>query len=84
MPGVVTVNHLHQHVAGVDLAVIGLAGAGLGDLGNGLQRNGDGENLILQRAGLHGLLDGGLYSVFITGIGMHNIPFCSLCHNFVP
>jgi len=48
MPGVVTVNHLHQHVAGVDLAVIGLAGAGLGDLGDGLQRNGDGEDLILQ------------------------------------
>ena len=84
MPGIITVNHLHQHITGIDLAVIGLADAGFGDLGDGLQRNGDGQDLIVEAAGFHGLLDGGLYSVFITGIGMHYIPSCSICHDLLP
>ena len=80
MPGVVAVDHLHQHIAGVDLPVEGLAHAGLGDLGDGLQGDGDGQNHVVQASGFDGFLDGSLDSVLITGIGMHNIPLCSFCH----
>ena len=37
MPGIIAVDHLYQHVAGIDLAVISLADTGLSDLGDGLQ-----------------------------------------------
>ena len=84
MPSVIAVDHLDQHIAGVDLTVVSLAHAGFGDLGDGLQGNGDSQDLILQLTRLNGLLDGGLYGVFITGIGMDDIPFCSLCHNLLP
>ena len=84
MPGIITVDHLHQHVAGENLTVVGLAYTGFCDFRNRLQRNGDGQNLVVQATGLNGLLNGSLYSVLITGVGMHNIPLCSLCHDFVP
>ena len=83
-PGIIAVNHLNQHIAGEDLAVIGLGNSGLGDLGDSLHGNGDGQDLILKGAAFDRLFDGGLYSVFITGIGMHYIPFCIFSHCLSP
>ena len=84
MPGVIAVKHLDQDIAGIDLTLVGLAHAGLGDLCNSLHRDGDGQDLVMQGAGLDGLLDGGLYSIFVTGVGMDNIPLCSFCHSALP
>ena len=80
VPGVVRVDHLDEHVTGVDLALIGLAGTGLGDLGDGLGGDGDRQDLILKISALHGLLDGSLHRVLISGIGMQNIPLSCLGH----
>ena len=84
MPSVIAVNHLDQHITGVDLTVVGFACAGLGDLGDSFQGNGNGEDLILEITAFHCLFNGSLHSVFITGIGMDYIPSCSFCHNVAP
>ena len=81
VPGVIAVDHLHQHVAGEDLTVVSFGSAGLGDLGDGLHGNGDGQDLIMELAALNGLFDGGFYGVLVTGIGMNDIPLCSVCHS---
>ncbi len=80
MPGIVAVDHFYQHVTGIDLAVVGLAGTGFGDLGDGFQGDRHGQDHIMQAAGFHSLLDGSLNGVLVTGVGMHYIPLCSFCH----
>ena len=48
VPGLIAVDHLDKQIAGIKLALISLAYAGLGDLGDGLHRNGERLDLILQ------------------------------------
>ena len=38
------------------------------------------EDMVLKTAVHHGLFDGGLYRVFIAGIGMCYIPLCVISH----
>ena len=84
VPGVVGVDHLDQDVTGVNLAVVGLADAGLSDLSDGLHGNGDGQDLIVEAAAFDSLLNGGFHGIFITGVGMQNIPSCSFSHGSLP
>ena len=79
MPGVVGHHHLHQHIAGKDLALHGL-GAVVRDLGNRLQGDADLLDQVAQTAVLHGLLDAGGHGVLIAGIGMHHIPLRVVSH----
>ena len=76
MPGLVGHHHLDQHITGEDLSLHGFA-AGVGDLGDGLQRNVDRQDQVAHVAVFHGLFDGGFYGVFITRIGVSHIPFAS-------
>ena len=84
MPGVIAVDHFYQNIAGEHLAVVSLADAGLGDFGDGFQRNGNCQNLIVQTTAFNGLFNGGLYSILIAGVGMDNIPSCSICLGSLP
>ena len=83
IPGVVRHDHLHQHIAGEDLAVIGLRTL-FRDFGHGFHGDGDLLDDVLQLTGLDRFFNGRHNGIFITGIGMHNIPFCCFCHTACP
>ena len=84
MPGVVRHDHLDHHIAREGLALDLLHRAGFRDLGHRFHRDLDVEDHILQMAVRHELLDGGLDGVFITGIGMDNIPLRVISHFLRP
>ena len=79
MPRVAGHHHLHQHVAGEDLALHGFW-AVIRDLGDRLQGDADLLNQVAQAAVLHGLLDTGGHGVLIAGIGMNHIPLRIVSH----
>ena len=72
-------DHLHQHIAGEDLA-LHLFGPVVRDLGDGLQGDADLVDQILKTAVLHVLLNGGLHGIFIAGIGVDHIPLRAVSH----
>ena len=89
VPGIIVHDHFDKDIAGVDLALNFffadlIAGFIKLILHHGLGGDLDIADKILNAAVFHHGHQIRCDFVFIAGIGMHNIPFCSLCHNFVP
>ena len=80
VPSIVRHDHLDEDIAGKYLPLHFLHHAGLGDLGDRLHRDLGLEDHVLHPAVHHGFFDGGLYRVFIAGIGMCHIPLCVISH----
>ena len=74
MPSLVRHDHLNQHIAGKDLPLHILGGAGVSDLGHSLHGNLHPEDLILHAPAGDKFLNTGLDGVFVAGIGMDHIP----------
>ena len=84
MPGVVRHDHLDEHVAREDLAFDFLRLARVGHFRDGLQRDLDVEDHVLQMTVGDELLDGRLDCVFIAGVSMRDIPLSIISHDCSP
>ena len=79
VPALVRHYHLDEHIAGEDLAFIGLV-AGVGVLGDGLERNIDLLDEVLHFAVFGRLHNGGSHGVLIAGVCVDHIPLCFFRH----
>src|SRR5688572_28818424 len=73
VPALVAHRHLHQHVAGKDLAIHGLALA-VADLDLLLHRDEDLEDLVLHAHRLDAVLEIGLYLVLVARVRVDDVP----------
>src|SRR5699024_1425141 len=78
VPGLVGHDHLHQHIAGEHLAVIGFRTL-VGDFGDGFHGNGDNVNEIFEMPRFHRFFNGGLDGILVAGVCVNHIPFCCFC-----
>ena len=72
-------SHFDQDISGKNLALHFL-GTIIRNFCNCLHRNADLLNEIMEVPVFDILLNGGLYGVFIAGVGVDNIPLCALRH----
>ena len=78
MPGIVSHDHLDQHVAGEYLPFHLFGGARVRDLCHRLHGDLDPQDHVLHSAACDELFNTGLNGVLVAGIGMHHIPLRAL------